>query len=120
MKISKSELYKPVAKKKEGGFVILKEVLDGTVILEEEMEAEDYRDLAIARYEMMDSSKAIVVGKRSYTKDQIIEEIRRRTDVAETFVRMQSRLVRMLLDRKQEIEFAEQQAQGKGGGSHEN
>lgn len=105
MKISRDELSKPVAKKTAGGFATLREVLEGSAAAAEDMAAEDYRDLAIARYGMMDSTKAIVVGQKSYTKNEIIDEIRKGTEVSETFVKMQSRLVRMLLDRKDEIEF---------------
>jgi len=105
MKISKEELNKAVVKKTDGTFATLKEVLEGKIIIKEDMGPEDYRDVSIARYEMMDPKKAIVIGGVSYTKNQIIEEIKRRTEVGERFVQIQAKFIRMLLDRKEEIDI---------------
>ena len=106
MKISEEELNKPVIKKKDGGFATLKEVVEGNLIIKDEMDSEDYRDLSIARYEMMDPGKAIAVGGASYTKDRIIEEVKKHTDAGEIFIGMQVKLVHALLDKKDEIEEA--------------
>jgi CRP-like cAMP-binding protein len=106
MKIGKTELNKPVAKNEDGEFLTLKELLEGKIIIKDEMDPEDYRDLSIARYEMMDSSKAIVIGGVSYTKDQIIEKVKKKTEVGDRFVEMQARFIRMLIDKKEEIEIA--------------
>jgi hypothetical protein len=54
----------------------------------------------------MDSSKAIVIGGVSYTKDQIIEKVKKKTEVGDRFVEMQARFIRMLIDKKEEIEIA--------------
>ena len=69
------------------------------------MDFADYRELAIARYEMMDPNKAIILGGVSYTREQIIEQIKKRTEVGTTLVEMQVRFVRMLLDRREEIKI---------------
>jgi len=106
MKIGKTELNKPVAKNEDGEFSTLKELLEGKITIKDEMDPKDYRDLSIARYEMMDSSKAIVIGGVSYTKNQIIEEVKRKTEVGDRFVEMQVRFIRMLIDKKEEIEIA--------------
>lgn len=105
MKVSEDELNKPVTKKKDGRFATLKEVLEGQIIIKDDMGSEDYRDLAIARYEMMDPNKAIAIGAESYTKNRIIEEIKKRSEVGDGFVGMQLRFIRMLLDKKEEIEI---------------
>lgn len=106
MKISKEELNKPVVKKKDGGFATLKELLEGSIIAKDDMGSEDYRDLSIARYEMMDPNKAIAIGGVSYTRNRIIEEIRRQTEVGDRFAEMQVRFIRLLLDKKEEIQIA--------------
>lgn len=103
MKISKKELSRPVSKKIDGGLATLKEVMEGGII-KKDLDFEDYRDLAIARYEMMDPKKAIVIGGISYTKNQIIEEIKKRTETGDRLVEMQVRFIRLLLDRKDELE----------------
>jgi hypothetical protein len=103
MKINKEELNRPVIKEKSGGLATLKEVLEGKIAFKEEMDFADYRELAIARYEMMDPNKAINLGGVSYTRKQIIEQIKKRTEVGKTLVEMQVRFVRMLLDRREEI-----------------
>ena len=105
MKVSKKELNRPVLKKKNGEFATLKEVLEGKNVNKEDMNHEDYRGIAIARYEMMDPNKAIILGGVSYTKDQIIEEIKKRTEAGERLVEMQIRFVRMLLDRREKLEI---------------
>ena len=105
MKVGKKELDKPVAKKKDGGFSTLKEVLEGDIALKDEIDTEDDTDLSIARYEMMDSNKAIVIGRSSYTKDQIIREIRRDTEAGKQLVEMQIRFVHLLLEKKDELEI---------------
>ncbi len=104
MKVSKKELDKPVARKRDGTLATLKEVLEGKIIIKEDMGHEDYKNVSIARYEMMDPNKAIAIGGVSYTKNQIIEEIKRQTEVGDRFVEMQVRFIRMLLDKKEEIE----------------
>lgn len=104
MKISKQELEKPITRKKDGTFATLKEVKDGDIIVKEEMTSEDFVELAIARYETMDPLKETVVGKVSYTKSQIIEEIKSGSEVGMKFVRMQTNFVQALLDKKNEIE----------------
>lgn len=106
MRISKDEFNKPVVKKKDGKFATLKEVLEKKIIIKNDMSSEDYRDLSIARYEMMDPNKAIAVGGASYTKNRIIEEIEGQTEVGEKFIGMQVRFVSVLLDKKNEIEKA--------------
>jgi hypothetical protein len=106
MKISKDEFYKPVVKKKDGKFATLKEVLEKKIIIKNDMSSGDYRDLSIARYKMMDPNKAISVGGTSYTKNRIIKEIERQTEVGEKFIGMQVRFVSMLLEKKNEIQKA--------------
>lgn len=105
MKVSEDELNKPVTKKKDETFATLKKLLEGDIVIKDDMSPEDYRDLAIACYEMMDANKAIAMGAESYTKNHIIEEIKKRTEVGDTFVGMQARFIRMLLDKKEEIEI---------------
>lgn len=105
MKVNKEELNRPVIKEKSGGLATLKEVLEGKILFKEEMDFADYRELAIARYEMMDPNKAIILGGVSYTREQIIEQIKKRTEVGTTLVEMQVRFVRMLLDRREEIKI---------------
>ena len=105
MKISKQELEKPIRKKKDGTFATLEEVKGGDIILKEKMTSEDFVDLAIARYKTMDPLKATVVGKVSYTKSQIIDEIKSGSEVGMKFVRMQTNFVQALLDKTNEIEF---------------
>ncbi len=107
MKISINELKKPITKKKDEEFATLKEVLDGNIITKDDMSSGDYRDLSIARYEMMDSNKAIVIGKESYTKSQIVEEIKKQTEAGNTLVEMQVKFISMLLNKKEEIEIIE-------------
>jgi len=106
MKVSREELNKPFIKKKDGGFATLKEFLEGNVLVKGDMNSEDFRELSIARYEMMDPGKAIAVGGASYDKNQIINEIRRQTAAGNKLVDLQVSFVRMLLDRKNEIEIA--------------
>lgn len=105
MKVGKKELNKPVAKKKDGGFATLKEVLEEDIVLQDVVDSEDDTDLSIARYEMMDPNKAVVIGGSSYTKDQIIEEIRRDTEAGKQLVKMQVRFVHLLLEKKDELEI---------------
>lgn len=105
MKVNKEELNRPVLKKKNGGLATLKEVLEGKIIFKEEMDFADYRELAIARYEMMDPNKAIILRGVSYTREQIIEQIKKHTEVGTTLVEMQVRFVRMLLDRREEVKI---------------
>ncbi len=103
MKISKKELSRPISKKINGGLATLKEVMEGEII-KKDLDLEDYRDLAIARYEMMNPKKAIVVGGIFFTQNQIIEEIKKRTEKGDRLVEMQVRFIRLLLDRKDELE----------------
>ncbi len=107
MKININELKKPITKKKDEQFATLKEVLDGNISTKDDMSTDDYRDLSIVRYEMMDSNKAIVIGKVSYTKNQIIKEIKKQTEVGAKLVEMQVRFISMLLNKKEEIEIIE-------------
>jgi len=105
MKIDKRELDKPIVKKTDGTFATLKEILAGPVRVPAELGPEDQKDLAIARFEKMDSKKAFsVVGKGSFTRDQILVEIKRDTEVGKRFVKMQEKFVRYLLNRKGEID----------------
>jgi hypothetical protein len=104
MKVNKTELTKPIVKKKDGSFATLKEVLEGNILLKEEMDSQDYKDLSIARYQMMDQNKAIAVGSESYTKEKIVKEIDADSEKGKLFVNMQTRFVKMILDRKEEIE----------------
>ncbi len=105
MKIDKRELEKPIVKKADGTFATLKEILEGPVTVAARLSHEDYKDLATGRFEKMDSEKVFsVVGKGSFTKDQILTEIKRDTEVGKTFVRMQEKFIRYLLNRKGEID----------------
>lgn len=105
MKVNKEELNRPVIKEKNGRLATLKEVLEEKIGFKEEMDFADYRELAIARYEMMDPNKAINLGEVSYTREQIIEQIKKRTEEGKTLVEMQVRFVRMLLDRREGIKI---------------
>lgn len=105
MKLDRRELEKPIAKKADGTFATLKEILDGPVHVAARLSSEDHKDLAIARFEKMDSERVFsVVGKGSFTKDQILMEIRRDTEVGKRFVRMQEKFVTYLLNKKGEID----------------
>lgn len=105
MKIDKRELEKPIIKKPDGTFVTLKEILAGPVLVAARLGPEDYKDLAIARFEKMDPKKTIyVVGKGSFTKDQILTEIKRDTEAGKIFVKMQEKFIRYMLNRKEEID----------------
>ena len=105
MKIDRKELEKPVFKKSDGTFVTLKKMLKGPAIVARSLGREDYKDLALARFEMMDPKKVIqVVGKGSFTKDQILMEIKRDTESGKIFIKMQERFIRYLLNRKEEID----------------
>ena len=105
MKIDKRELEKPIIKKADGTFATLKELLEKPVRVAASLGPEDYKDLAIARFKKMGSEKTFsVVGKGSFTKDQILMEIKRDTEVGKTFVKMQERFIRYLLNRKEEID----------------
>jgi hypothetical protein len=105
MKISKEELDRPIIKKSDGTLATLKELLEERIIVKDDMTSEDFRDLALARYGRMDPEKALVLGKVSYTKDQILEEIQKGSDAGVKFVEMQANFVRMLLERRDEIEI---------------
>ncbi len=105
MKIDKRELEKPIIKKPDGTFVNLKEILAGPVTVAARLGPEDYKDLAIARFEKMDPNKAIyVVGKGSFTKEQILTEIKRDTETGTIFIKMQEKFIRYILNRKEEID----------------
>ena len=105
MKIDKKELDKPIMKKADGTLVSLKEVLEGPVRVAAKLGPEDYKELAIARYEKLDPKKVIsVVGKGSFTKEQILDEIKRDTEVGRTLVKMQERFIRYVLNKKEEID----------------
>lgn len=105
MKIDRKELEKPVFKKVDGTFATLKEMLKEPIIAARSLGREDYKDLALARFETMDPKKAIqVVGKGSFTKDQILMEIQRDTELGKIFIKMQERFIRYLLNRKEEID----------------
>lgn len=107
MKIDKRELEKPIIKKVDGTFATLKEILKGPVRVAARLSPVDYKDLAVARFEKMDPQKVIsVVGKGSFTKDQILMEIKRDTEVGKTFIRMQEKFIRYLLNRKEEIDVS--------------
>jgi hypothetical protein len=107
MKLDKRELDKPIVKKVDGTFATLKEVLEGPVAAVVSLSHEDSKELAIARFEKMDPEKAFfVVGKGSFTREQILTEIRRDTEAGRTFVSMQQRFVRYLLNRKEEIDVS--------------
>jgi len=105
MKIDKRELEKPIVKKPDGAFATLKEILKGPVRAVATMSSEDHKDLAIARFEKMDPQKAFfIVGKGSFTKDQILTEIKRGTEACGSFVKMQEKFIRYLLNIKEEID----------------
>jgi hypothetical protein len=105
MRIDTKELDKPILKKPDGTFVTLREVVKGTVRAFATLGPEDYRDLALVRFEVMDQKKAFsVVGKGTFTKEQILTEIRRGTEAGNFFVKMQETFIRYLLNRKGEID----------------
>jgi len=105
MKLDKRELDKPIIKKADGTFATMKEILEGPVTVAARLSHEDYKNLATARFEKMDSKKVFsVVGKGNFTKDQILMEIKRDTEVGKTFVKMQQKFIRYLLNRKGEID----------------
>ena len=106
MKITKEELDRPIIKKSDGSLATLKELLEEKIIVKDDMTSEDFRDVALARYERMDPEKALVLEKVSYTKDKIIEEIEKGSDAGIKFVEMQANFVRMLLEKSDEIEIA--------------
>ena len=107
MKIDKRELDKPIIKKADGTFASLKEVLKGPVAVAARLSHEDYKDLAVARFERMDPERAFfVLGKGSFTRAQILTEINRDTEAGRMFVRMQERFTRYLLNRKEEIDVS--------------
>ena len=107
MKIDKRELEKPIVKKADGTFASLKQVLEGPVAAVARLSYDDHRDLAIARFEKVDPERAFfVVGKGSFTRDQILTEINRDTEAGKMFVRMQERFTRYLLNRKEEIDVS--------------
>ena len=105
MKIDKRELEKPIVKKSDGTFATLKEILKKPVRAVATLTPEDHKDLAIARFEKMDPQKAyFIVGKGSFTKDQVLMEIKRDTEAGKSFVKMQEKFVRYLLSIKEEID----------------
>ena len=104
MKIDRRELEKPIMRKPDGTFATLKEMIKEPSRVAAVLGPVDYKDLAVARFEKMDPQKAIyVVGKGSFTKNQILMEIKRDTEVGRTFVKMQEKFIRYLLNRKEEI-----------------
>jgi len=104
MKIDKRELEKPIVKKPDGTFATLKEILKKPVRAVATLTPEDHKDLAIARFEKMDPQKAFfIVGKGSFTKDQVLMEIKRGTEAGQSFVKMQNKFIRYLLSIKEEI-----------------
>jgi len=107
MKIDKKELEKPIIKKADGTFATLEEILEGPVRITARMGPEDYTDLALARFEMMDPDKVFsVVGIGTFRKDQIVMEIKRGTEIGQTFVKMQERFIKYLLNRRGEIDVS--------------
>lgn len=105
MKIDKRELEKPIVKKADGAFATLKEILEGPVRVVASMGPEDYKDLALARFETMDPDKVIsIVGKGSFSKDQILMEIKRDTEVGNIFVKMEEDFIKYLLNKRGEID----------------
>ncbi len=105
MRIDQKELNKPIVKKADGTFATLKEIIEKPVAVAATLSHKDYKDLAIARFEKMDSEKAFsVVGKGTFTKNQILMEIKRDTEVGKKFVKMQDRFIRYILNRKEEID----------------
>lgn len=108
MKIDKRELEKPIIKKADGTFATLKEILEEPVRVVLRMGPEDYTDLALARFDMTDPDVVFsVFGKGSFRKDQILMEIKRGTEVGQTFVKMQERFIKYLLNRRGEIDAGE-------------
>lgn len=105
MKIDKRELDKPIIKKADGTFATLKELLKGPLPVAARLGPEDYKDLAISRFEKMDPKRALhVLGKGTFTKDEILTEIKRNTEVGRIFIRMQEKFMRYLLNRREEID----------------
>lgn len=108
MKIDAREFDKPVIKKPDGTFATLRDVLKGTTVRAyATLSMEDYRELALARFQVMDPTKAFsVVGKGTFSKEQILTEIKRGTEAGRFFVKMQQTFIRYLLNRKGEIDVS--------------
>jgi hypothetical protein len=111
MKLDKREFDKPILRMADGKFATLKEILKepATEVLSVAVSLgpEDYRELAIERFKKMDPTKELhVLGKGSFTKDQIVLEIQRGTETGKIFVKMQEKFVRYLLNRREEIDVS--------------